>query len=149
MSDDLKTEVLITAREDGVEAAVTNVKRTLKSMGDAAQQAGAQASNGLGKIGSEGDNAARKIEASTRNMIANVEQCLGVYGPVLERGKEFVVTALHPGVTREQVVAATGWAVRFAEQVQQTAEPTAVELAALRDLEARTAAAHGQAPGEA
>ena len=29
-----------------------------------------------------------------RNMIANVEQCLGVYGPVLERGKEFVVTAL-------------------------------------------------------
>lgn len=60
-----------------------------------------------------------------------------------------MVTALHPGVTREQVVAATGWAVRFAEQVQQTAEPTAVELAALRDLEARTAAAHGQAPGEA
>ncbi|PJG60273.1 long-chain-fatty-acid--CoA ligase FadD [Aeromonas cavernicola] len=29
-----------------------------------------------------------------RNMIANVEQCLGVYGPVLERGKELVVTAL-------------------------------------------------------
>ncbi len=29
-----------------------------------------------------------------RNMIANVEQCLGVYGPMLERGKEFVVTAL-------------------------------------------------------
>ena len=29
-----------------------------------------------------------------RNLIANVEQCLGVYGPMLERGKEFVVTAL-------------------------------------------------------
>lgn len=29
-----------------------------------------------------------------RNMIANVEQCLGVYGPRLQAGKEFVVTAL-------------------------------------------------------
>ena len=62
---------------------------------------------------------------------------------------EFVVTALHPGVTREQVVAATGWAIRFADKVEQTAEPTDVELSALRDLEARTALAHGQAPGEA
>ena len=60
-----------------------------------------------------------------------------------------IFTALHPGVTREQVVAATGWAIRFADHVEQTAEPTEVELTALRDLEARTAAAHGQAPGEA
>ncbi len=62
---------------------------------------------------------------------------------------EFVVTALHPGVTREQVVAATGWPIRFADTVATTAEPTELELTALRDLEARTAAAHGQAPGEA
>jgi glutaconate CoA-transferase subunit B len=56
---------------------------------------------------------------------------------------------LHSGVTREQVVAATGWPIRFADHVDITAEPTEVELTALRDLEARTAAAHGQAPGEA
>ncbi|MFP2767873.1 long-chain-fatty-acid--CoA ligase FadD [Oceanisphaera sp. KMM 10153] len=31
---------------------------------------------------------------SHRNMLANVEQCLGVYGPVLSRGQEKVVTAL-------------------------------------------------------
>ncbi|ATG74050.1 long-chain fatty acid--CoA ligase [Zobellella denitrificans] len=31
---------------------------------------------------------------SHRNMLANVEQCLGVYGPVLDEGKERVVTAL-------------------------------------------------------
>ncbi|MDP2145356.1 MAG: CoA-transferase subunit beta, partial [Pseudomonas sp.] len=36
-----------------------------------------------------------------------------------------------------------------AEQVSTSAEPTPVELNALRDLEARTAAAHGQTPGEA
>jgi glutaconate CoA-transferase subunit B len=33
--------------------------------------------------------------------------------------------------------------------VKTTEAPTEVELTALRDLEARTAAAHGQAPGEA
>ncbi|MBF8781249.1 CoA-transferase subunit beta [Pseudomonas fulva] len=63
--------------------------------------------------------------------------------------REFVVTSIHPGVTREQVVAATGWAIRFADQVQNTTTPTENELAALRSLEARTAAAHGQTAGEA
>ncbi|WP_369989965.1 CoA-transferase subunit beta [Pseudomonas xanthosomatis] len=62
---------------------------------------------------------------------------------------EFVVTSIHPGVTREQIVAATGWAIRFADDVQQTTAPSEVELSALRDLEARTAAAHGQVAGEA
>lgn len=62
---------------------------------------------------------------------------------------EFVVTSIHPGVTREQIIKATGWAIRFAEDVQQTATPSEVELSALRDLEARTAAAHGQTAGEA
>lgn len=62
---------------------------------------------------------------------------------------EFVVTSIHPGVTREQIVAATGWAIRFADDVLQTAAPSDVELSALRDLEARTAAAHGQTAGEA
>ena len=62
---------------------------------------------------------------------------------------EFVVTTLHPGVTREQVIAATGWNVRFADNVVCSDLPTEYELTALRNLEARTAAAHGQAPGEA
>src|SRR5690606_37214579 len=62
---------------------------------------------------------------------------------------ELVVTVIHPGVTREQIIAATGWAIRFADDVQTTAEPTEVELSALRALEARTAAAHGQVAGEA
>ena len=61
---------------------------------------------------------------------------------------EFIVTSLHPGVTREQVIENTGWAIRFAEQVGETVAPTDVELEALRALEARTAAAHGQLGGE-
>jgi glutaconate CoA-transferase subunit B len=60
--------------------------------------------------------------------------------------KELVVVSIHPGVTREKVVAATGWPVRFAEPVAQTPPPDEAELAVLRDLHARTAAAHGTAP---
>jgi len=58
---------------------------------------------------------------------------------------ELVLTALHPGVTVEQVKAATGWALKVAPQLQVTPKPTSAELAALRDLHARTAAAHGSA----
>lgn len=55
---------------------------------------------------------------------------------------ELTVTHLHPGVTREQVIEATGWDLRFADEVDETDPPTAEELAVLRDLHARTAAAH-------
>ncbi len=55
---------------------------------------------------------------------------------------ELTVTAIHPGVTREQIVDATGWAVKFAAQVADTPPPTAQELSVLRDLQARTKAAH-------
>ena len=55
---------------------------------------------------------------------------------------EFVVTSIHPGVSRAEIAENTGWAVRFAPQVAETPEPTQVELDALRDLKARTAAAH-------
>jgi glutaconate CoA-transferase, subunit B len=60
---------------------------------------------------------------------------------------EFIVTAIHPGVTREQITAATGWAVRFADPVSESTPPRADELAALRELEARTARAHGLGDG--
>ena len=57
--------------------------------------------------------------------------------------KELAVTSLHPGVSAEQVRAATGWPVHFAAQVGETAPPTEHELAVLRDLHRRTAEAHG------
>ena len=56
---------------------------------------------------------------------------------------EFQVTTLHPGVTRDQVIENTGWPVRFAPRVDATAAPSTHELAVLRDLNERTARAHG------
>ena len=64
------------------------------------------------------------------------------------QSKEFVVVTLHPGVTAESVLENTGWPIRFAPQVQETPAPTEAELAALRDLNARTARAHGGAAAE-
>ncbi|CAD1786803.1 CoA-transferase subunit beta [Xanthomonas arboricola pv. juglandis] len=58
--------------------------------------------------------------------------------------RELTVTALHPGSTREQVRAATGWPIRFADALAQTTPPSAAELQALRALQARTDAAHGK-----
>jgi glutaconate CoA-transferase subunit B len=57
--------------------------------------------------------------------------------------RELTVTSLHPGVTRDQVAAATGWPVKFAEDVMVTKAPDERELAVLRALNARTRAAHG------
>ncbi len=57
--------------------------------------------------------------------------------------RELTVTSLHPGATREQVSAATGWPIRFAADLAQTTPPSTAELDALRALQARTDAAHG------
>jgi glutaconate CoA-transferase subunit B len=61
------------------------------------------------------------------------------------RSKELTVTRIHPGVTREQIALATAWPVRFAPDVAATEPPDAEVLAVLRDLQARTRAAHGEA----
>ena len=59
--------------------------------------------------------------------------------------KELTVTSVHPGVTREQIVEATAWEARFAADVATTKPPSAEALAVLRDLQARTRRAHGEA----
>ncbi|RAI45515.1 CoA-transferase subunit beta [Rhodoplanes roseus] len=59
--------------------------------------------------------------------------------------KEMTVTSLHPGITRREVQDATGWPVRFADRVEDTAMPTESELGTLRDLHARTRRAQGLA----
>jgi acyl CoA:acetate/3-ketoacid CoA transferase beta subunit len=55
---------------------------------------------------------------------------------------ELVLTHVHPGVTVEQVRAATGWDLRLAEGLETTPPPTAEELEAVRAVErTRTGAA--------
>ncbi|KAA0009778.1 CoA-transferase subunit beta [Billgrantia pellis] len=56
--------------------------------------------------------------------------------------KELVVVSLHPNVTREEVIEATGWEIRFADVLETTPEPSARELEVLRELKARTERKH-------
>jgi len=56
--------------------------------------------------------------------------------------KEFTVVSLHPGVSRQQVQETCGWIVKFAETLDETPAPSELELKTLRDLQARTKAAH-------
>jgi len=58
--------------------------------------------------------------------------------------KEFTVVSLHPGVDRAQVQDTCGWPARFAAEVAETPAPTAQELTALRELHARSDAAHAR-----
>jgi glutaconate CoA-transferase, subunit B len=52
--------------------------------------------------------------------------------------KEMTVCSIHPGVTREEIQANTGWPVRFSSSVAVTMEPTPSELSALRSLFSRS-----------
>ena len=58
---------------------------------------------------------------------------------VLEPGAdgELVLTAVHPGVTAGQVQEATGWELRVADELAETAPATDEELAALQELVSR------------
>jgi glutaconate CoA-transferase subunit B len=69
---------------------------------------------------------------------------LGILRPHAET-RELELVSLHPGATREQALAATGWPLRFAATVEITPAPTREELEALRALHARTMRAHGSA----
>ena len=67
---------------------------------------------------------------------------LGVLEP--EPGSnEFVVTELHPSVTRAMVEETTGWPVRFSPDLHETPLPTEHELTVLRKLLQLTSAVHG------
>ncbi len=49
---------------------------------------------------------------------------------------ELTLTRVHPGVSADQVRAATGWDLRVSANLQTTDPPTDLELTKLRDLEA-------------
>ena len=92
--------------------------------------------------GEGGDHRARlgvKTKGPTRLV---TDLCVFEPDPVT---KEMTVVSIHPGVTREQIDANTGWTVRYADTIAQTPTPTTRELETLRELHACTARAHGEA----
>jgi glutaconate CoA-transferase subunit B len=66
---------------------------------------------------------------------------LAIWRPDPE-SKEFTVVSMHHGVTRQMITESCGWPARFSDTVEETREPSELELGTLRDLQARTDAAH-------
>jgi glutaconate CoA-transferase, subunit B len=58
------------------------------------------------------------------------------------RSEELQLTEIYPGISVDEVRAATGWPLAVDPQLTVTPPAGAAELAILRDLHARTAAAH-------
>jgi glutaconate CoA-transferase subunit B len=56
--------------------------------------------------------------------------------------KELTLTSVHPAVSIQMAVDATGWPLRVGAEVKTTEPPTAAELRVLRELQERTARAH-------
>ena len=76
-----------------------------------------------------------------RKALAGVITDLGVLRP--DRiTEELVLTECYPGVSLDEIRAATGWELKVAPTLKETPAPTEIELAALRDLQERTEIAH-------
>ena len=57
--------------------------------------------------------------------------------------RELTVTGIFPGVSREKIEAQCGWSLKFAAALSEIPAPSTDELKVLRELHARTTAAHG------
>jgi glutaconate CoA-transferase subunit B len=90
----------------------------------------------------EGANHRRRLGLDTAGpTLVVTDLCL--MRPNLET-QELTVVSMHAGVTRQDIMDATGWPIQFAAEVETTLAPTDLELGALRDLQLRTARAHSQ-----
>ena len=92
-------------------------------------------------VGFATGGATRRALGLTGGGPSRVVTDLGVLEPHPET-RELELTAVHEGVTVEEVRGATGWALRVGRDVRTLPLPTGEELAILRDLQERTRAAH-------
>jgi glutaconate CoA-transferase subunit B len=91
---------------------------------------------GHGKGGDDRVQKGAKTKGPTKLI---TDMCVMEPDPV---SKEMTVATIHPGVSREQLQAATGWPLKYAVNVGETPAPTAEELRVLREIQARTKRAH-------
>lgn len=94
-----------------------------------------------------GGDAREKLGLAGKGPVAVITDfCILRPAPV---SRELEVASIHPGVDRKTIADSTGWQIRFAEGCGVTEIPGPEELEMLRDLKARTAAAHGAQGDEA
>lgn len=74
MADDLKDEIKLTANADGVETGVSRAKRSLATLGQAADQVGEQGAKGFQKMGAGSENLNRRLDTTTKSMVASLQR---------------------------------------------------------------------------
>jgi len=79
------------------------------------------------------------FKTSVGDRVRVVVTDLGVLEP--DENGELMLTHVHPGVVPDEVRAATGWALRIADDLAVTEPPSDAELGALRSLRTRGTAA--------
>lgn len=78
-NEDLNQEIKFVADASGVKSGVSEIKRELGSIGPAADKAGEAGAAGLNKIGAGGENAARKMDSVTKNMVASLQRQIAAF----------------------------------------------------------------------
>jgi len=68
-----KAQIEVAVDASGVDVGVSSAKRSLAGLADAAAQAGARGKRGVTSIGEGGDDAARKVEQSTKSIISSIQ----------------------------------------------------------------------------
>ena len=129
------------------EVSISTVSRVMRGGQDVSDATRLRVESVVRRLGYRPSSIARALVSGESRVLALLVSDLCIMRPHPET-KELQVTSVHPGVSREQVVEQTGWPVAFADAVAETPAPTGRELEVLRDLQARTAAAHGVAPAE-
>lgn len=89
--------------------------------------------------GEGGDSRARLGVATAGPVKVITDLCVMQPEPLT---RELMVMSVHPGVTRDTIQAATGWPIRFADEIAETAAPSSSELDVLRRVKAETERAH-------
>ena len=74
MADDLKDEIKLSVDASGVETGVNSAKRSISSLGETVSNVGKRGGDGLAQIGRSGEDAGRKVEQTTRNMVNSLQR---------------------------------------------------------------------------
>ncbi|GAA6121445.1 tape measure protein [Acidovorax sp. FG27] len=150
MSEDLNTEIKISANADGVEAGVSRAKRSLASLSQEAERAGDRGAAGLGRMGAGGDLLGRRMDSVTKNVQASLQRQIAAleaggtatrqYQETIARMRGADLNALKPWL--DQLDAAKVKA-EAAGQAQQGLEKSMIGLGAAAGLAGRALAVAG------
>jgi glutaconate CoA-transferase subunit B len=95
-----------------------------------------------GFLAGHGERARRGLEGAGPQVVVTD---LGLLRPDPDT-QELTLVALYPGVDADQASLATGWPLAIADEIETLAPPGEEELRVLRELQARTRAAHAKRP---